>query len=199
MGWFSDFFSTVLTIVVALTFPQLLVVANLISVIAESLGLTKENEIPEEVGDKMLQAGEQGITPENFSNYNEYNKAIENFKLDPEKSSLYTDREKLEKYNTIRLPQLNDKLGPGVIPFITEIALKLSDEFRTDGRMSKITDMFKNNWDGINKYFKGELTDKQSSIIDKQLMEIEKKLNPGKSDIDTLKELNRERMRVQES
>lgn len=48
----------------------------------------------EELGDKALQAEEDGITPENFESFEEYVEAIDKFELDPEKSKSYTPEEK---------------------------------------------------------------------------------------------------------
>ena len=45
-----------------------------------------ENETLEERGDKVLQAKEEGIVPENFESFEEYKKKIDEFKIDKEKS-----------------------------------------------------------------------------------------------------------------
>ena len=49
-------------------------VAKLVTAIGKALGLVKEDEKPEDLGDKALQAEEQGITPDKFKSYFSFSK-----------------------------------------------------------------------------------------------------------------------------
>lgn len=66
--------------------------------ICEALGIIKPDEKPEEIGDKIIQAEEEGYKLEDFTNYEEYKKFIDNFKLDPEKSQNITLEDKNRKF-----------------------------------------------------------------------------------------------------
>ena len=49
--------------------------------ICEALGIIKPDEKPEEIGDKIIQAEEEGYKLEDFTNYEEYKKFIDNWIL----------------------------------------------------------------------------------------------------------------------
>lgn len=194
MGWLSD----ALSIVTALVMPELLIVVKLVTVVLEKLGLIDAKDNPEEMGDKMLQAEEQGITPENFDNYDDYYKAIREFELDPEKSASYTEREKLDKYSATGLAQIQDVLGDGAISFFTEVVTKLSPEFRDNSeKVQSYLDSFKGNIDKLNSYFDGSLSNHAGSEVEKQIVSIEKQFAPAKSNNEILTDLENERKEVQ--
>lgn len=64
--------------------------------ILKDLGIIETNEKPEEIGDKCKQAEEAGIDRTKFDKFEEYEKAIREFKLDPEKSKNISIEEKLQ-------------------------------------------------------------------------------------------------------
>lgn len=70
------------------------VVGNLLVGICKALGIVKEETQTEELGDKALQSD---LKPDDFDSYEEYVKAVEKTKLDPEKSKLTTQDEKFRK------------------------------------------------------------------------------------------------------
>jgi len=196
MGWL-DFFSVVLTIVVAFSMPQLLVLIPNITNALKALGVD-ESEEPEVIGDKMLQAEEEGITPDSFDNYEEYSKAIENFELDPEKSTKYTEKEKLEKYAATHLTELQKVFGIGALTYLTEVAIKQSKSFNADGKVKSYLENFGSRIENVNSYFKGELSAKEMINTENRIVDLEKKLNPKKPELEILDELSKERSNVQE-
>ena len=64
--------------------------------ILKDLGIIENNEKPEEIGDKCKQAEEAGIDRTKFDKFEEYEKAIREFKLDPEKSEKISLEDKLK-------------------------------------------------------------------------------------------------------
>lgn len=196
MGWL-DIFSVVLTVVVAFTMPELLVLIPMITGALKALGID-ESEEAEVIGDKMLQAEEEGITPDRFDNYEDYSKAIENFELDPEKSTKYTNREKLDKYAATHLTELQKMFGEGALTYLTDVAIKQSKSFNAVGKVKSYFDSFGSGIDKVNNYFKGELSAKEMSNIESKIVDVEKKLNPEKTKLEILDALSKERSNVQE-
>lgn len=90
--------AAIVSSVMAMTIPQVLLCVYICVLIAKELGILSpeagEKDV-EELGDKVIQAREKGIKPENYETYEEYMKAIENFKVDPVKSSKISLKEKL--------------------------------------------------------------------------------------------------------
>lgn len=62
----------------------------------KDLGIIETNEKPEEIGDRCKQAEEAGIDRTKFDTFEEYEKAIRDFKLDPENSKNIPIEEKLK-------------------------------------------------------------------------------------------------------
>ena len=71
------------------------IVGNLLKGIGRFFGFLSENETLEERGDKVLQAKEEGIVPEDFESFEEYQKKIDEFKIDEEKSKKIDPDKKL--------------------------------------------------------------------------------------------------------
>lgn len=72
-------------------------VGNILTEIVKALGIINPDENATDLGDKALQAEAQGIVPEKYDNYQEYLKAVQNFELDPEKSTCFSEIDKLSK------------------------------------------------------------------------------------------------------
>jgi hypothetical protein len=197
MGFWGDAFKAVLTIVIAITMPELLVLLPLIMDAINAMGID-EKGTPEEIGDKMLQAEDDGIIPENYKTYEEYNKAIEGFELDPEKSARSTEREKLDRYAATHLTALNNRYGEGALEYVIDVAGKQSKDFNSEGRVKTYLDSFGEKISDLNSYFNGTQSDDEMKNTEKKLVEIEKSQNPEKSDLDIKKELSKERTNVQD-
>lgn len=197
MGFISDFFSSVFSKVLSLSMPQIDILLLLIKVILDKISVKDNDEEPLEVGDKILQAEEKGIYPENYDSFEEYNEAIKNFEIDPQKSLEFTNQEKLEKFASVKLAEIEDKIGIPLVDFMITVATKLSPDFKIDTKMEKYYDTFKNDFTDLNKYFKGDLSDKEFDRINSKLVEIEKALDPNKKEIDIYHVLSEARSEVQ--
>ncbi|MCI5576116.1 MAG: hypothetical protein MR366_00950 [Succinivibrio sp.] len=60
-------------------------VSSVCSFIGKFLGVMKEKDNLEDLGERSLQAEESGIRPENYQKFEDYQKAIDNFEIDPKK------------------------------------------------------------------------------------------------------------------
>lgn len=74
------------------------VVSKAIQAIGRALGIIKEKDQIEDLGDRALQAEEKGITPDKYSTFNEYKQALDNFELNPDKTKATSLEEKEKKF-----------------------------------------------------------------------------------------------------
>ena len=202
MGFFSaigEFFSSVFSTVVSLSFSEVFVITTILQVILKALGIDFKEDNPEMLGDKMLQAEAEGIVPENFDTYEEYLNEISNFELDPEKSESYTQEEKLQKFAALGISLAAEKIGENVIPLILEVLPKFSEDFRTKARIEAYIKEFDGAFDKLADYFKdsSSLTFSEIKDIEKRLVDLEKKLNPDADADSILSKLDEQRHRVE--
>lgn len=69
-------------------------VCGVIDAVMRIFGIFTPKENAEEIGDRALQAAEEGIKPENFDSYDDYLATIRSFEIDPEKSKQFSQIEK---------------------------------------------------------------------------------------------------------
>ena len=114
--------SSIVTTIKAIV-PVLKAVANVVMNICQTLGLIKPEEKVEDLGDKAIQAGDEGIKPENYANYQDYVKAVQDFQVDPEKSKHITPEEKMAKALEVQANLLVEKAPElGVMDYLSLIA-----------------------------------------------------------------------------
>ena len=124
-GFIAGIVSAVSSIVTAIKaiVPVLKAVANVVMNICQTLGLIKPEEKVEDLGDKAIQAGDEGIKPENYANYQDYVKAVQDFQVDPEKSKHITPEEKMAKALEVQANLLVEKAPElGVMDYLSLIA-----------------------------------------------------------------------------
>ena len=167
-------------------------VSKLVRAIGKALGLIKEDEKPEDLGDKALQAEEQGITPDKFKSYEEYANRIQNFELDPEKSKNYSTEDKMKKAMEVYSKLIAEKYPEMVVDLDKLATLEQKNPgYLTDARIDQISEMIKDDpklIGDIGRYLSGSETDTVdiSNTIDK-MVNIEKGANPGMSDAEAYK------------
>lgn len=121
-GFLVSAVSSIVTAIKAIV-PVLKAVANVVMSICQTLGLIKPEEKVEDLGDKAIQAGDEGIRPENYANYQDYVKAVQDFQVDPEKSKRITLEEKMAKALEVQANLLAEKAPElGVEDYLNLIA-----------------------------------------------------------------------------
>ncbi len=152
--------------------------------VCKFLGLIQTKN-PEELGDKVVQANEAGITLEKYD-FKEYKKRVEEFKVDKNKSSQISDKEKYLAAGIFCEAALYDRFDFGLGKMVP--ILKEHPEFFMDG--SKLGNILltceKKDFDfsNVTNYFAkdsvvtGNLRDKTEGII----IEAEKLTNKDDSD-----------------
>ena len=97
---------------VALAIQAVAVIGQILMTVAKALGLIEDDQQSvEDLGDKAIQAADEGIVPENYESYEEYLHDVENFELDPEKSASIKQEEKIAKGAEVLLKAADEKLG----------------------------------------------------------------------------------------
>ncbi len=176
--------------VVGLAVQGLKTLGNSLMVVAKVLGLIKPENKIEELGDKALQAEEDGIKLENYKSYAEYVKAVEEYDVDVEKSELIPEERKILKGIELTTGVIIEKFPELPIVDFFEYAGK-NPEYFTEDRMKEIGNLMKDNGKYVSdilNYMNGSEKDDfiLGTTID-TLTSIEKKVNPEISNKDALK------------
>lgn len=174
---------------VSLVLRDLKAVGNTLVTLGKELGLIKPDIKVSELGDKALQSG---YNPEEYDSYIEYVNAVENYNLDPEKSNLTTEEDKLkkamelavgvtiEKYENLPVQEFCLAVGENT-RYFTETKIK---------EIAKLIQLDESNISRILNYINGtEKDSKQIQSIVDTLMEIEKISNPEISDKEAYRDI----------
>ena len=155
--------------------------------LGKELGLIEPETDVEDLGDRAIQSD---LNPDDFDCYEEYLKAVEDYKLDPEKSKLSTEEKKIQKGIELTVGVMIDKYQEFPMgEFINMIGHNQS--FFTESKMGELAIVIKTDGQSISDilhYVDG--TEKNSTKIQgtvDTLLEIEKNTNPGLSDKEAFK------------
>lgn len=171
---------------------NILQIANIVSGILKGLGVIEPDEEVTDVGDKALQAEEDGIIPENFDSYAEYMAAVNSFEIDPEKSEKIDENKKLEKGMEVITATLVERYGDVMMDFIGIIS---RNPAYFEQRMPYLTDMAKTTptvFSDITRFIQGRITDtedKEAAL--NNMFDVEKKVNPDASLADMMKDIEK--------
>ncbi|MCC4264747.1 hypothetical protein LL240_09795 [Oceanimonas baumannii] len=92
---FAKGIGTVIGGVVEALAPVAKAIGNFANAFLQGLGILKPNESVEDMGNRALQAADEGITMDKFDDFNSYMNALRDFEPDPEKSKSYSPNTKL--------------------------------------------------------------------------------------------------------
>lgn len=176
--------------VVELAVQGLKVLGNALMGIAKTFGLVKVESKVEDLGDKALQAEEEGIYPEKFLTYAEYVNAVEAFEVDPEKSKMIPEEKKVQKGIELTAGVTIERFPNLPVAEFFECVGK-NPEYFTEPKIEEIGKLVMQDEEylaEILNYIDG--TEQEDSAIEKMietLKNIEKNVNPDMSDRDALK------------
>ena len=156
----------------------------------KELDLIEPEDNLEEIGDKSLQAEQDELHPikiEDFENHEKYLAAIKEYEVDPEKSALIPQDDKLHKAIEILLGMAIAKYGQSMSEF-GQIIVNNPDFFSKSGRLAEFSSIARTDsqtFSEIINYIenKNMSTEKNDAAFDK-LVEMEKKINPDASDVE---------------
>lgn len=178
----SSFCATVLP-KIAPTLGQIAeVIKSIANTVLTVLDIFKPSEDVEEMGDRALQAAEQGIKPEKFSSYDEYLDEIRNFQLDPRKSEDLSSAEKIGAGLAVGTVGLEKKFDApeGSLGPIWTLAASNPGYFNAE-RLVSIVQSGKSVTD-VMRYFEGKLGSDDAINTRDTLMDLERQRSPEKTD-----------------
>lgn len=152
--------------------------------VLKDLGIIETNEKPEEIGDKCKQAEEAGIDRTKFDKFEEYEKAIREFKLDPEKSKNISIEEKLQYamgFYSMMLEE-KDKIAFEDIVKFSKYLIKFNDLLRPYSK--EIFDTFREkdlSLSNIDNFFNKNLKMSEDIKVENALVEAIQKKQPEKN------------------
>lgn len=187
MSFLGVFVSTVITVcrVAVAVATSVSAIATAVSAVAHAFGLTKTTN-PEQLGDKALQADEDGIHPDNYDTFQEYLDAVEEFEIDPEKSKKWTKEEKEMRALQISSTLLIDKFGKNAETMIYEMA-KNPEHFTIERSKAylEIAEDKGIDIENIKLLLDNELDDYKDMLeADNAMYDIEKTINPQLSEFE---------------
>ena len=173
--------------VAGLAVQGLKVIGNLLTTLGKALGLIKQETKVEDLGDKAIQSE---YNPEDYDSYADYVKAVEDYDLDPEKSNLTTEEEKIKKGMELASGATIEKYQEFPITDFC-IAAGQNPEYFTDAKMKAIADLMQKDGQYVSSilnYVNGSEKDsaKIQSAVD-ALVNVEKNVNSGISDKEAYK------------
>ncbi|WP_105258775.1 hypothetical protein [Pseudoalteromonas sp. T1lg88] len=149
---------------------------------SQAMEVYKSTASAEKLGDKVIQAEQQGVTLEScMGDYKAYQNKIDNFNLDADKSLIIPVEEKLSASLVLMTIELEERYGPEIVG-IFGLINRNSDFFSSD-RISKYLEACDQAYISISdicSYFNSNLNRQDSNLVEKKLIEIEKSI---KSDI----------------
>jgi hypothetical protein len=156
-------------------------VAIVAKVVMTVLNIFKPEEKIEEMGDRMMQAAEEGIKPEGYDKFDDYMQAIRNRPLDPEKSNATSLEAKQIAGVALSTMALESKFeGKVNLSDLWLLAGRNSDYFTGD-KLIKVLDTFQDIKTVVN-YFDGKLSPEAAKETKQKLFDIEKAASPEKDD-----------------
>lgn len=175
------------------------VITTIANVILPILNVFKPVEDVQNMGDRAIQAAEQGIKPDKFDTFDSYLEEIRNFKLDPEKSSQLDSTAKLAAGLAIGSLGLETKLNvqTGALAPIWILIASNPEYFNPE----RLKNWLQSGIDMLNvlRYFEGKLGPADAVATRDTLMAHESKLSPDKTDAAIYDELNAARDTAQKT
>lgn len=154
------------------------VVGQIANTVAQIMGIFKEGESAEDMGDRAMQAAEQGITPDQFDDHAEYVDKLRNFELDEEKSAKTSPVQKIVSGLAVASAGLDDKLNlpEGTAGGLWVLAGAKPDYFNAD----RLSQFLKTGQDirSIIDYFEGKMGGAESLDVEDELVALDKSTAP---------------------
>jgi len=158
------------------------VIVAIVVAVGKALGIIPEDEVPEELGDRVIQAEAQGIVPEKFDTYAEYMKKVRELEIDPELSEKSTLEEKRAAFLTVANKGIEEKLDSKIgLPFWGEVAK--NESYFTPERVTSILKEFSSNGMDpakITDYFEANLAPDERDKVEENLVKSEQNIDADK-------------------
>jgi hypothetical protein len=153
--------------------------------LCKSLGIIEDMESPEELGDKALQAEEDGMESDSFESWLDYKKMLDNYQIDPERSRETSQQEKLAAAAGVLIKGIEERFGSLGSEKLIIGKIGKDPEFFNAERVEQYVKLFKESdtdLDNAAKYFDRDLDPITRSKVGQLIENAERQLDPGKSD-----------------
>lgn len=171
--------------VAGLTIEGLKTLGNALISLGKALGIIDDATDIEELGNKVIQAEEEGIVPEKYDNYDDYMNDIDDYDVDIEKSELITEEEKINKgIETVTAASIDKFPEVGLEEFFNLAGT--NEEYFTKERMNALGEKITEGMDSV-EHIVGFIdgSEKNLDVIDsaiKDMVDIEKRAYPELDD-----------------
>lgn len=167
-----------------------------VDAVIQLYSILKPDEKIQDIGDKAIQASEEGISMDKFDGFDEYMTSLRNFEVDPERSEKIDELTKQLTGIAVVTQGLAEKLNVDGVALGNIWTLPaLNAQVFTAERIKAILDNSANVGNVV-KYFEKDLTPQIALNVEKELVSAEKQLSPEKSDADIYKLLDTTRADV---
>ena len=162
-------------------------VANVVVALCQIFSTLRQDEKAEDLGDRALQAAENGIRPENFDHYQDYLERIRSFEINPEKSAQYSPDTKAAAGMQVAISSLEDHFKTPVgalygLPILVAMSYSGVDEkfFFDKDRLSALLKTT-HDINAVVDYLDGRLGRSERATVETTLLKAEQSLMPEKT------------------
>ena len=162
-------------------------VANVVVAVCQILSILRQDESAEDLGDRALQAAENGIRPENFDRYDDYLDSIRKFEINPEKSAQYSPDTKAAAGMQVAISSLEDHFKTPVgalygLPILVAMSYSGVDE-KSFFDKDRLSALLKTTHDinAVVDYLDGRLGRSERATVETTLLKAEQSLTPEKT------------------
>jgi hypothetical protein len=184
VGSFMTTVAPKLMTVIGTTVGKLNAVVSVVQAVVQLYGILKPEEKVEEIGDKAIQASEEGISMDKFDNFDAYMESLRNFDVNSERSNQIDDVTKKLSGIAVVTQGLSEKLkvNDNALGNLWTLPALNAQVFTAD-RIKAILEGSVN-LNHVVRYFEKDLTPQTALNVEKGLFDAEKKLSPEKSEAD---------------
>lgn len=156
-------------------------VANVVVAVCQILSILRQDESAEDLGDRALQAAENGIRPENFDRYDDYLDSIRKFEINPEKSAQYSPDTKAAAGMQVAISSLEDRFKTPVgALYGLPILIAMNKDFFNPDRLSALLKTT-HDINAVVDYLDGRLGRSERATVETTLLKAEQSLTPEKT------------------
>lgn len=156
-------------------------VANVVVALCQIFSTLRQDEKAEDLGDRALQAAENGIRPENFDHYQDYLERIRSFEINPEKSAQYSPDTKAAAGMQVAISSLEDRFKTPVgALYGLPILIAMNKDFFNPDRLSALLKTT-HDINAVVDYLDGRLGRSERATVETTLLKAEQSLMPEKT------------------
>lgn len=168
-------------ILLAMPIPQLKLAGVILQGVFKLYDVIAKDMNLDEFGDRVMQAAEAGIRMDRYGTWSEYYEAVRNFPLDPVKTEYFPPEYRMVAGISAAMVGLSEKISVDVRELVKmPIVVGRDPDFFSAQRIEAILSSKEPGL--LFDYFRGSLGRMDDIRAEKILIDVEKRLDPGKND-----------------